>query len=346
MGARLCRRKKKNITLLMIGLDNAGKTSTTKHLLKEGNPGDVVPTVGFSSVETERCGFRVTLCDLGGGPRIRAIWERYYALAHGLVLVVDASAAHRAPECRAAVEGVLADPRVAGKPLLVLLNKQDLENAVDEIEMCSLLDLENTVNQHKCPTRVENCCAIKFGGRKRKRDPGIDKGFHWLLGHIARNLDELQARVDRDAQLQQAAEKREQEERLARVQRARELRAAKETLKQNGQVLEEEEEGDRNGNNISRLQCKPEEVATVDSHTADEELKGRVVETPDGARLILVSPVQQQSGLDGHGNDNNELCSEEMPAQNCRPPTPLSRTLGLSLYISESSCPPLTEINM
>lgn len=174
-----------------------------------------MPTVGFSSVETERCGFRVTLCDLGGGPRIRAIWERYYALAHGLVLVVDASAAHRAPECRAAVEGVLADPRVAGKPLLVLLNKQDLENAVDEIEMCSLLDLENTVNQHKCPTRVENCCAIKFGGRKRKRDPGIDKGFHWLLGHIARNLDELQARVDRDAQLQQASMERVERHRVS-----------------------------------------------------------------------------------------------------------------------------------
>lgn len=228
-----------------------------------------------------------------------------------------------------------------------LLNKQDLETAVDEIEMCSLLDLENTVNQHKCPTRVENCCAIKFGDRKRKRDPGIDKGFHWLLGHIARNLDELQARVDRDTQLQQAAEKRQREERLARVQRAREWRAAKETLKQNGQVLEEEEEeGDRNGNNISSLQYKPEEVETAECHSADEELMGRAVETPSGARLILVSPIQQQSGLDNHGNDNPKVQSEKMPAQNCRPPTPVSRTLGLSLYISESSCPPLTEINM
>lgn len=229
-----------------------------------------------------------------------------------------------------------------------LLNKQDLETAVDEIEMCSLLDLENMVNQHKCPTRVENCCAIKFGGRKRKRDPGIDKGFHWLLGHIARNLGELQVRVDRDTELQRADEKRDQEERVARVQKARELRAAKEALKQNGHIPEEEEEGDTNGNKISSLQYEPEEVTTAECHSTDEELKERVVETPDGARLILVSPVQQQqSGLDDRSNDEDpELRSEEMPTQNCRPPTPLNRTLGLSLYIAESSCPPLTEINM
>lgn len=85
----------------------------------DANPEDVVPTVGFSSVETERCGFHVTVCDLGGGAKIRAIWERYYALAHGLVLVVDASATHRAPECRSTVAQVLADPRIGGKPLLV-----------------------------------------------------------------------------------------------------------------------------------------------------------------------------------------------------------------------------------
>lgn len=83
------------------------------------SPEDVVPTVGFSSVQLERTRFRVTLYDLGGGARIRSIWSNYYALAHGVVVVVDASAVDRAEECRQAVSEVLGDPRISGKPVLV-----------------------------------------------------------------------------------------------------------------------------------------------------------------------------------------------------------------------------------
>ncbi|KAH6928645.1 hypothetical protein HPB50_018166 [Hyalomma asiaticum] len=308
----------------------------------EGNPEDVVPTVGFSSVETERCGFRVTLCDLGGGAKIRAIWERYYALAHGLVLVVDASATHRAPECRRTIAQVLADPRIGGKPLLVLLNKQDLETAVDEIEMCSLLDLENVVNQHKCPTRVENCCAIRFSGRKRKRDPGIDKGFHWLLGHIARNWEELKDRVERDTALQREQEERNKEERLARVQKARELRAKAQTKE--GSISEDE--GDKNANKIASFE-REQEDKKVDSSKEEDPMEERKMETPDGARVIVVSPVQRHS-LTGEEEKRSlhEHRWEEQLSNNHRPPTPSNKTLGLSLYIPDASCQPMTQIEM
>ncbi|XP_072144866.1 ADP-ribosylation factor-like protein 13B isoform X2 [Dermacentor andersoni] len=342
MGACASIKTKRHITLLMIGLDNSGKTSTTKHLLREGNPEDVVPTVGFSSVQTERCGFHVTLCDLGGGAKIRAIWERYYALAHGLVLVVDASATHRAPECRRTVAQVLADPRISGKPLLVLLNKQDLETAVDEMEMCSLLDLENMVNQHKCPTRVENCCAIRFGGRRRKRDPGIDKGFQWLLGHIARNWEELKDRVERDTALHREQEERDKAERLARVQKARELRAK--ASRKDGSITEDE--GDKNGNKIASFECEQAEV-TAERPGEEDPPDERKMETPDGARVIVVSPVQR------HPTDGDEekpslcegRCEEQLSNDHC-PSTPSNKMLGLSLYISEASYPPMTQIDM
>ncbi|XP_077488282.1 ADP-ribosylation factor-like protein 13B [Amblyomma americanum] len=339
----------------MIGLDNAGKTSTTKHLLRDGDPADVVPTVGYSSVETERCGFRVTLCDLGGGSRIRAIWERYYALAHGLVLVVDASAAHRAPECRRTIAQVLADPRVSGKPLLVLLNKQDLETAVDETEMCSLLDLENVVNQYKCPTRVENCCAIRFGGRKRKRDPGIDGGFQWLLGHISRNLDELRDRVEHDTALQHAQEERNKEERLARVQKAREQRAK--ARKQVDSIPEDE--GDKNGNKIASFESETEKVVTAEDRSGEQPSNEREMQTPDGARVIIVSPVRctpvDEDDYEPRDNapgeqplsDHEQTSSEHVhKSRDKRPATPTNKTLGLSLYMPQASCPLLTEIEM
>ncbi|XP_037291413.2 ADP-ribosylation factor-like protein 13B [Rhipicephalus microplus] len=345
MGACPSRKSKRHITLLMIGLDNAGKTSTTKHLLRGtyANPEDVVPTVGFSSVETERCGFHVTICDLGGGAKIRAIWERYYALAHGLVLVVDASATHRAPECRSTVAQVLADPRIGGKPLLVLLNKQDLETAVDEMEMCSLLDLENVVNQHRCPTRVENCCAIRFGGRKRKRDPGIDRGFQWLLGHIGRNWDELSDRVERDTALQREQEEREKEQRLARVQKARELRA-KARAKED---TIPEDEGDTNGNKIASFEHEQED-GKVECSREEDPQEDRKMETPDGARFIVVSPVQRHCSPSDEAEKHSmsEGHYEGQLSNDRRPSTPSNKTLGLSLYIPDASCQPMTQIEM
>lgn len=50
----------RHIRLLMLGLDNAGKTCTAKCLV--GNQNDLantVPTVGFSKVETKYKGFQV-----------------------------------------------------------------------------------------------------------------------------------------------------------------------------------------------------------------------------------------------------------------------------------------------
>ena len=37
------------------------------------------PTVGFSASDTTWKGNHIKLYDLGGGPRIRDIWARYYA---------------------------------------------------------------------------------------------------------------------------------------------------------------------------------------------------------------------------------------------------------------------------
>ena len=63
----------RNIFILMLGLDNSGKTCTAKSLV--GEPlNDVTPTIGFAKVTTKYKGFRVTLFDLGGSKSFRGIW--------------------------------------------------------------------------------------------------------------------------------------------------------------------------------------------------------------------------------------------------------------------------------
>ncbi|KAF0302728.1 ADP-ribosylation factor-like protein 13B [Amphibalanus amphitrite] len=79
------------------------------------------PTLGFSRLEVRRRGWTVELYDVGGGRGIRGIWRNYLAESHGLAFVVDAADTGRTDECRDTLHALLGDPRVAGKPVLILV---------------------------------------------------------------------------------------------------------------------------------------------------------------------------------------------------------------------------------
>lgn len=63
--------------LLLVGLDNAGKTVAAKGLAGESLD-SVVPTVGFSVINLNYQEYIVKVFDLGGGPNIRGIWHKYF----------------------------------------------------------------------------------------------------------------------------------------------------------------------------------------------------------------------------------------------------------------------------
>ncbi|CAN0147223.1 unnamed protein product [Lampetra planeri] len=120
------RKPMRDVTLVMLGLDNAGKTAAVKGLQGEDLK-DITPTVGFSKAEMRFGRFDVTVFDLGGGKPIRGIWHNYLAEAHGVVFAVDSSDAERLQEAHETLSAVLVDPRVAGKPLLVAFSEAKSE---------------------------------------------------------------------------------------------------------------------------------------------------------------------------------------------------------------------------
>ncbi|TKR80093.1 hypothetical protein L596_014222 [Steinernema carpocapsae] len=62
--------------ILLLGLDNAGKT-TLMHVLKEGSISAHVPTCHATSEEFTLGGVRLTLFDLGGHVQVRRVWREY-----------------------------------------------------------------------------------------------------------------------------------------------------------------------------------------------------------------------------------------------------------------------------
>ncbi|XP_038059334.1 ADP-ribosylation factor-like protein 13B isoform X2 [Patiria miniata] len=215
----------KKVTLALIGLDNAGKTTTILGIQGESQE-DVAPTVGFCNVQFKFEKFDVTVFDLGGGKKIRPIWKNYYAEIHGVVFVIDASDEARLRECQEVLQEVLKQERIVGKRILILANKQDKEGALDEIDICDQLNLEDMVNDSKCPCRVETCSAMQ--GTGKKMDKSVSVGLEWLLHGILRDWPTLSARMAREMEEQKEAEAIEKKAKLERIRKRREERERKE----------------------------------------------------------------------------------------------------------------------
>ncbi|KAM9635608.1 ADP-ribosylation factor-like protein 13B isoform 1-T2 [Trichechus inunguis] len=190
------------------------------------HPEDVAPTVGFSKIDLRQGKFEVTIFDLGGGKRIRGIWKNYYAESYGVIFVVDSSDEERMEETKETMSEVLRHPRISGKPILVLANKQDKEGALGEADVIECLSLEKLVNEHKCLCQIEPCSAVL--GYGKKIDKSIRKGLYWLLHIIARDFDALNERIQKDTTEQRALEEQEKRERAERVRKLREEREERE----------------------------------------------------------------------------------------------------------------------
>lgn len=198
--ARVFRKQdsRRHIVLILIGLDNAGKTKTVNNLAGDRDD-QVLPTVGFKAVNLVHRDTPVTVYDLGGGPAFRQIWPQYYSEVHGVIFVIDSSDFSRLDECRTVLEEVLSHDKISGKPILVLANKQDKQGALDDIDVVEKLDIEPLVNKYRCPTLVESyTAAVPDHSRKHKLDPGLKKGYHWLLNYIERRYGDINLRVQTD----------------------------------------------------------------------------------------------------------------------------------------------------
>ncbi|XP_035269649.1 ADP-ribosylation factor-like protein 13B isoform X2 [Anguilla anguilla] len=223
----------------MLGLDNAGKTATVR-IIKGENPEYVLPTVGFSPVDLKKGQVDLSIFDLGGTESIRDIWRHYFSESHGVIFVVDSSDVQRMQETRKVLAKVLGHPRVAGKPVLLLANKQDLNGALREVDIIDRLSLEKTVNLNKCYCKIVPCSAVKEIGKK-----AIKSGLDWLLETVARDYDVISERVQKDTEEQrekEAVERRERAERVRLIREERENRE-REEAEQEGRTTETEDEG-------------------------------------------------------------------------------------------------------
>ncbi|XP_042594189.1 ADP-ribosylation factor-like protein 13A isoform X2 [Cyprinus carpio] len=205
----------REITVLVVGLDKAGKTSCVRGMLRVP-PGDIGPTHGCVRTELRVENYLVNILDMGGAPEVRGSWREHYGEAHGIIFVVDSSDRQQMKEVKEALVDLLKHPRVAGKPLLVLANKQDKINALLGNELIEILSLERLVNQSRSLCHIEPCSASL--DLRRWSDRKTLRGLRWLLRAVCLDYPDLCARVMRDGRRAIGPEEKERRAKIEKSQ--------------------------------------------------------------------------------------------------------------------------------
>merc|ERR1712230_156152 len=113
---------KKEMRILMVGLDAAGKT-TILYKLKLGEIVTTIPTIGFNVGTVEYKNISFTVWDVGGQDKIRPLWRHYYQNTQGVIFVVDSNDRDRIEDAREELHKILQEDEMRDAVLLILANK-------------------------------------------------------------------------------------------------------------------------------------------------------------------------------------------------------------------------------
>ncbi|KAM8922117.1 ADP-ribosylation factor-like protein 2 [Lycaon pictus] len=170
------KQKERELRLLTLGLDNAGKTTILKKF--NGEDTDTIsPMLGFNIKTLEHRGFKVNIWDVGGQKSLRSYWRNYFESTNGLIWVVDSANRQRMQDCQWELQSLLVEERLAGATLLIFANKQDLPGALSSNAIREALELDSIHSHH---WYIQGCSAITGENLL----PGID----WLLDDISSRI--------------------------------------------------------------------------------------------------------------------------------------------------------------
>merc|ERR1712166_984256 len=164
---------KKEMRILMVGLDAAGKT-TILYKLKLGEIVTTIPTIGFNVETVEYKNISFTVWDVGGQDKIRPLWRHYYQNTQGLIFVIDSNDRDRIEDAKEELNKMLNEDEMKDAVVLCFANKQDLPNAMPAAEVTEKLGLNSMRNRQWF---IQSACATT--------GDGLYEGLDWMSRTLA-----------------------------------------------------------------------------------------------------------------------------------------------------------------
>lgn len=196
---------KPEYSVLLLGLDNAGKTTLLEQIKSLYNSDheaklNTVPTVGQNVSLIDLGELYLRIWDVGGQHSLRGLWQNYYSSAHAIVFVIDSTDVGNADieqlamsnndedgrlgECKLVLEDVLQNEETEGVPVLVLANKQDREDCVEVVRIKEGLVrkvFEGEKGQNVRDSRVLPLSALT--------GTGVKEAVEWLCSRVKWNKE-------------------------------------------------------------------------------------------------------------------------------------------------------------
>ncbi|KAJ6258946.1 LOW QUALITY PROTEIN: ADP-ribosylation factor [Drechslerella dactyloides] len=192
----------KEMRLLMLGLDAAGKTSKGSspyplrpqqrrdghsasasrcerewmailYKLKLNQGVTTIPTVGFNVETVTYKNVKFNVWDVGGQDKIRPLWRHYFSGTQGLIFVIDSNDRERIDEARQELHRIIQDREMKESLLLVFANKQDLPGAMTPQEVTEKLQLNKL--KDRIWYVVPSCATT---------GEGLIEGLGWLSNNV------------------------------------------------------------------------------------------------------------------------------------------------------------------
>ncbi|KAF9464243.1 ADP-ribosylation factor family-domain-containing protein [Collybia nuda] len=168
--------KEREMRILFLGLDNAGKTTILKKLNGEDIMG-ISPTLGFNIKTFVHGKYTLNIWDVGGQRTLRPYWRNYFEQTDALVWVVDSGDRMRMEDCKQELHNLLTEDRLAGASLLVFANKQDLQGSMTDSEIQDALNLRAIKSHH---WKIWSCSAMT--------GENLVTGLDWVVEDVAGRL--------------------------------------------------------------------------------------------------------------------------------------------------------------
>ncbi|KAJ7464643.1 ADP-ribosylation factor family-domain-containing protein [Mycena latifolia] len=172
----------KTFDIVLLGLDNAGKTSLVNRITRSelpiGTLPDIRSTIGFECESIPYKSNHITLWEIGGRDKIRPLWRSFLWKGHAYMFIVDATASERFQEAKAELHRLHEEirQREYAHPLLVVANKMDGAGAVDLAELSQALDIAGLAKWGR---------IMDLKGVSAMSNEGVEEVMDWFVTNVS-----------------------------------------------------------------------------------------------------------------------------------------------------------------